>query len=168
MSLLLNGSKTMTIAGTEMQCIEIYTGESYTLPFTFTYANSAPINCNGWSLTTSAKFYDVDTVTYPTVDTVDLGNLSLKVPQPSTGAGTYSANLTAAFTTPASGIGYLYIPADLTGATGSPNPTPTINLANSGANSTLVIVTMGVSRTDPLSTKTDFNKEPIGIIVRYQ
>ena len=168
MSLLLNGSKTMTIAGTEMQCIEIYTGESYTLPFTFTYANSAPINCNGWSLTTGAKFYNVDTVTYPTVDTVDLGNLSLLAPQPSTGANTYSANLTAAFTTAASGIGYLYIPADLTGGTGSPNATPTINLANSGANSTLVIVTMGVSRTDILSTLTDFNKEPIGIIVRYQ
>lgn len=168
MSLLLNGSKTLTIAGTEMQCIEIYTGESYTLPFTFTYANSNPINCNGWSLTTSAKFYNVDTVTYPTVDTVDLGNLTLLTPQPSTGAGTYSANLTAAFTTAASGLGYLYIPADLTGGTGSPNPTPTVNLANSGANSTLVVVTMGVSRTDALSTKTDFNKEPIGIIVRYQ
>ena len=168
MSLLLNGSKTMTIAGTEMQCIEIYTGESYTLPFTFTYANSAPINCNGWSLTTSAKFYNVDTVTYPTLDTVDLGNLTLTSPQPSTGAGTYSANLTAAFTTAASGIGYLYVPSNLTGGTGSPNPTPTINLANSGANSTLVIVTMGVSRTDALSTLTDFNKEPIGIIVRYQ
>jgi hypothetical protein len=168
MSLLLNGSKTMTIAGTEMQCIEIYTGESYTLPFTFTYANSAPINCNGWSLSTSAKFYNVDTVTYPTLDTVDLGNLSLLAPQPSTGAGTYSANLTAVFTTAASGLGYLYIPADLTGNTGSPNATPTINLANSGANSTLVIVTMGVSRTDALSSKVDFNKEPIGIIVRYQ
>ena len=168
MSLLLNGSKTMTIAGTEMQCIEIYTGESYTLPFTFTYANSAPINCNGWSLTTSAKFYNVDTVTYPTVDTVDLGNLSLLSPQPSTGAGTYSANLTAAFTTPASGIGYLYVPANLTGGTGTGNLTPVINLANSGANSTLVIVTMGVNRTDPLSSLANFNKEPIGIIVRYQ
>jgi hypothetical protein len=168
MSLLLNGSKTMTIAGTEMQCIEIYTGESYTLPFTFTYANSAPINCNGWSLTSSAKFYSVDTVTYPTVDTVDLGNLSLLSPQPSTGVGTYSANLVAAFSNPAGGLGYLYIPADLTGGTGTGNLTPTINLANSGANSTLVIVTMGVSRTDALSTLTDFNKEPIGIIVRYQ
>lgn len=168
MSLLLNGSKTMSIAGTEMQCIEIYTGESYTLPFAFTYANGAPINCTGWSLSTSAKYYSIDTVTYPTIDTVDLGNLSLLSPQPSTGAGTYSANLTAAFTTAATGIGYLYIPADLTGGTGSPNPTPTISLANSGANSTLVIVTLGVSRTDALSTKTDFNKEPIGIIVRYQ
>ena len=168
MSLLLNGSKTMTIAGTEMQCIEIYTGESYTLPFTFTYANNAPINCTGWTLSTGAKFYSVDTVTYPTVDTVDLGNLSLLSPQPSTGAGTYSANLTATFTTPASGLGYLYVPANLTGGTGSPNPTPTINLANSGANSTLVIVTMGVSRTDTLSGSINFNKEPIGIIVRYQ
>jgi hypothetical protein len=27
---------------------------------------------------------------------------------------------------------------------------------------------MGVSRTDALSSLTDFNKEPIGIIVRYQ
>lgn len=167
MSLLLNGSKTLTIAGTEMQCIEIYTGESYTLPFTFTYANSNPINCNGWTLSTSAKFYNVDTVTYPTVDTVDLGNLTLTVPQPNTGAGTYSANLTATFTTANSGLGYLYIPSDLTGNVNG-DGTPVVNLANSGANSTLVVVTMGVSRTDALSTKTDFNKEPIGIIVRYQ
>jgi len=168
MSLLLNGSKTMSIAGTEMQCIEIYTGESYTLPFTFTYANNSPINCTGWTLTTGAKFYNVDTVTYPSPDTVELGNLAILSPQPSTGAGTYSANLTAAFTTAASGIGYIYIPANLTGGTGSPNPTPTINLANTGANSALVIITLGVSRTDALSSLTDFNKEPIGIIVRYQ
>ena len=158
----------MTIAGTEMACLEIYTGESYTLPFTFTYANGAPINCTGWSITTSAKFYNVDTVTYPTVDTVDLGNLSLLTPQPSTGAGTYSANLTAEFTTAASGIGYLYIPSNLANGTGTPNPTPTISLSNTGANSTLVIVTLGISRTDALSSKVDFNKEPIGIIVRYQ
>jgi len=168
MSLLLNGSKTMSIAGTELQCIEIYTGESYTLPFTFTYANTSPINCTGWTLSTSAKFYSVDTVTYPSADTVELGNLSLLSPQPSTGSGSYAANLSAAFTTAASGVGYMYIPADLTGGTGTPNPTPTISLANSGANSALVIVTLGVSRTDTLSSKVDFNKEPIGIIVRYQ
>ena len=168
MSLLLNGSKTMTIAGTEMQCIEIYTGESYTLPFTFTYANSVPINCVGWTLSTSAKFYNVDTVTYPSADTVDLGNLTLLSPQPSTGAGTYSANLSATFTTAASGIGYLYIPNDLTGNTGSPNPTPTITLANNAANSTIVVVTLGVTRTDPLSSATNFNTAPIVIVVRYQ
>lgn len=168
MSLLLNGAKTMTIAGTEMQCLEIYTGEAYTLPFAFTYANSAPINCVGWSLSTNAKFYNVDTVTYPNEDEVILGNLTLLSPQPSTGVGTYSANLTSAFTTAVSGLGYIYIPADLTGGTGTPNPTPTVTLANSGANTTLVVVTLNVTRTDPLSSKTDTNKEPFGIIVRYQ
>jgi len=168
MSLLLNGAKTMTIAGTEMQCLEIYTGEAYKLPFTFTYANTNPIDCSGWTLSTSAKFYNVDTVTYPNADEVELGNLSLDSPQPSTGAGTYSANLTAAFTNAGLGQGYIYLPANLTGGTGSPNPTPTIDLANSGANSTLVIITMGVSRTDILSSKVNFNKEPFGVIVRYQ
>jgi hypothetical protein len=167
MSLLLNGSKTMSIAGTEMQCIEIYTGESYTLPMSFKDANNAPINTTGWSLTTGAKFYSVSNIEY-TVDTVELGNLTLLSPQPSTGVGTYSANLTAAFTTPATGLGYIYIPADLTGGTGSPNPTPTIGLANSAANSTIVVLTLGVSRSDPLSGLVDFNKEPIGVIVRYQ
>ena len=62
----------------------------------------------------------------------------------------------------------MYIPADLTGGTGSPNPTPTITLANSTANTTLVVVTLSVTRTDALSSKTDISKEPIGMIVRYQ
>jgi hypothetical protein len=168
MSLLLNGSKTISIAGTEMQCIEIYTGESYTLPFTFTYANSAPINCTGWTLATSAKFYTASTVTYTSADAIDIGNLALLSPQPSTGSGTYSANLTATFTTAASGVGYLYVPANLTGGTGSPNPTPTISLANDSANSTLVVITLAVTRTDGLSGLVDVNKEPIGVIVRYQ
>lgn len=169
MSLLLNGSKTMTIAGTEMQCLEIYTGESYTIPFSFLDNTGNSINCTGWTLSTAAKFYAVDTVEYPTDNTpVILGNLTLTSPQPSTGAGTYSANLTAAFTTAASGVGYIYIPTNLTGGTGSPNATPTLSLANSSANSTLVIVTLGVQRTDALSSKVDYNREPIGFIVRYQ
>jgi hypothetical protein len=168
MSLLLNGSKTMTIAGTEMQCLEIYTGESYTIPFSFVDNVGNAINCTGWTLSTAAKFYAVSTVTYPTTSTVDLGDLTLNSPQPSTGGGTYSANLTAVFTTAASGIGYLYIPTNLTGGTGTPNATPVISLANSGANSTLVIVTLGVQRTDALSSLVDFSREPIGFIVRYQ
>jgi hypothetical protein len=168
MSLLLNGSKTISIAGTEMQCIEIYTGESYTLPFTFTYANSTPINCTGWTLATSAKFYTASTIVYDSTSTIDIGNLTLLAPQPSTGAGTYSANLTAVFTTAATGIGYLYVPANLTGGTGSPNPTPTIALANDSANSTLVVLTLAVTRTDGLSGLVDVSKEPIGVIVRYQ
>lgn len=168
MSLLLNGAKTITIAGTEMQCVEIYTGESYTFPFAFTDSAGNPINCTSWTLSTSAKFYTASTITYTDDISIDIGNLTLNSPQPSTGAGTYSANLTAAFTTASSGLGYMYIPANLTGGTGSPNPTPTIALANNTANSCLVVVTLGVSRTDVLSSLVDFNKEPIGIIVRYQ
>jgi hypothetical protein len=170
MSLLLNGAKTVTIAGTEMSCIEIYTGESYTLPFTFTDSGGNAINCTGWTLSTAAKFYTADNITYSSVvtDEINIGNLSLLSPQPSTGGGTYSANLTAAFTTAATGIGYIYIPANLTGNTGSPNATPTITLANNAANSTLVVVTLGVSRTDALSSLVNFNREPIGMIVRFQ
>jgi hypothetical protein len=162
MSLLLNGSKTMTIAGTVMQCLEIYTGESYTLPFTFTYANTNPINCTGWTLSTNTKFYTVDTVTYPTADSVDLGNLTLNTIQPNANAYTIST----AFTTAASGVGYLYIGNNITNTANV--GIPQITLANNTANSTLVIVSLGVSRTDALSSLTDFNKEPIGIIVRYQ
>lgn len=171
MSLLLNGAKTITIAGTEMSCIEIYTGEAYTFPFQFTDSVGNAINTTSWTLGTSAKFYTADNITYnlDNVSTViDIGNLTLDTPQPSTGVGTYSANLTAVFTTPATGIGYLYIPANLTGGTGSPNPTPTISLANSAANTNIVVVTMSVTRTDALSGLVNVNKEPIGMIVRYQ
>ena len=170
MSLLLNGAKTITIAGTEMSCIEIYTGEAYTFPFAFTDSVGNPINATGWTLGTSAKFYVADNITYSTADTTNIviGNLTLDTPQPSTGGGTYSANLPAVFTTAASGVGYLYIPANLTGGTGSPNPTPTISLANSAANTNIVVVTMSVTRTDALSSLPSVSREPIGMIVRYQ
>lgn len=172
MSLLLNGAKTMTIAGTEMQCLEIYTGEAYTLPLNFTYANGNPANAlvpNAWALSTSAKFYTVDTVTYPNVDEVVLGNITLLAPQPSTGAGTYSPNLIAAFSNAAAGTGYLYIPATLSGGSGSPDPTPTIGLANTTANSTLVIVTLQVSKQSTANASlAEINKEPLGFIIRYQ
>jgi hypothetical protein len=173
MSLLLNGAKTMTIAGTEMQCLEIYTGEAYTLPLNFSYSNGNPANAltpNAWALATSAKFYSVDTVTYPNADEVVLGNLTLLTPQPSTGVGTYSPNLVANWSNAAAGQGYLYIPANLTGGTGSPNPTPNIALANgSSANSTLVLVTLQISKQSTAnSALAEINKEPLGFIVRYQ
>ena len=171
MSLLLNGTKTITIAGTEMSCIEIYTGEAYTFPLQFTDSLGSNINATGWTLATSAKYYVADNITYNpggVTNQINVGNLTLTSPQPSTGAGTYSANLTAAFTTAATGTGYLYIPADLTGGTGSPNPTPTITLANSTANTNIVVVTLQVTRTDPISSLQSVNKEPIGMIVRYQ
>ena len=105
MSLLLNGAKTVTIAGTTMQCVEIYTGEAYTMPFNFTDSTGNAVNCNGWTLGTSAKFYTADTVSYNSSNTVvTIGNLTLDTPQPSTGAGTYSANLTATFTSANTGV----------------------------------------------------------------
>jgi hypothetical protein len=168
MSLLLNGAKTITIAGTEMSCIEIYTGEAYTFPFQFTDSVGNAINTTSWTLGTSAKFYVADTITYTSDTDINIGNLSLNSPQPSTGVGTYSANLTAVFTTAASGIGYLYIPADLTGGTGTGNLTPVISLANSAANTNIVVVTMSVTRTDALSSLPNVSREPIGMIVRYQ
>ena len=168
MSLLLNGAKTITIAGTEMSCIEIYTGEAYTFPFQFTDSVGNAINTTSWTLGTSAKFYVADIITYTSDTDINIGNLSLTSPQPSTGVGTYSANLTAVFTTPATGTGYLYIPATLTGGTGSPNPTPIISLANSAANTNIVVVTLAVTRTDALSGLASISREPIGMIVRYQ
>lgn len=168
MSLLLNGAKTITIAGTVMQCIEIYTGEAYTFPFSFTDSGGNAINTTSWTLGTSAKFYVADNITYTSDIEIDIGNLTLTSPQPSTGVGTYSANLTAVFTTPATGIGYLYIPDNLTGGTGSPNATPVISLANSAANTNIIVVTMSVTRTDALSSLPSVSREPIGMIVRYQ
>lgn len=174
MSLLLNGAKTMTIAGTEMQCLEIYTGEAYTLPLNFTYSNGNPANAlvpNAWALSTSAKFYSVDSVTYPNVDEVVLGNLTLLTPQPTTGPSTYTANLISAFSNAAGGQGYLYIPADLTGGTGAPNATPIIppSAASTANPSTLVVVTLQISKQSASNPSlAEINKEPLGFIVRYQ
>ena len=159
MSLLLNGAKQITIAGTEMSAIEIYTGESYTLPINFTYANSTPINCTGWALTTGVKYYTASDVTYVDADSIILGNLTLA-------NNTYTGNsLVAQFTSPVNGEAYLFVPGDLANGT---NGSPSISFTNSAANSTVAIITLGVTRTDPVSNRTNFNREPIGIIVRYQ
>ena len=164
MSLLLNGAKTITIAGTEMQCIEIYTGEAYTFPFTFTDGSGNAIDCTSWTLGISAKWYTCN-VTYSTeiTDEIIISNLTLDSPQPSAGAST---GLAAAFTTAASGEGYIYVPTVITGGYGTPNPSPTPTVTDT--DSILVIVTMSVSRTDALSGLVDVNREPFGMIVRYQ
>jgi len=165
MSLLLNGAKTLTIAGTEMQCLEIYTGESYTLPLNFVDNTGNTVNCYSWTLSTNAKFYTVDNITYSGNTAVNLGNLTLNSTQPN--ANAYTIN--AAFTNANVGQGYLYIGNSITTESNSgPAGIPVITLANSAANSTLVIVSLNVSRTDPLSSEVDYNREPLGFIVRYQ
>lgn len=165
MSLLLNGAKTMTIAGTEMQCLEIYTGEAYTLPISFTDANGNPANAlspNAWALSATANFYTVSDVTYPTADSVNLGNLTAISPQPN--AANYT--LQTAFTNAAVGTAYLYIGNNITN---SGNATPNVTLANNAANSTLVLVTLKVSKQSTANASlADINREPLGIIVRYQ
>lgn len=163
MSLLLNGAKTMTIAGTEMQCLEIYTGEAYTLPLTFTYANGAPANANGWTMTSSAKFYTVDNITYVDDNDVILGNITLNSGQPAANAYT----IVTGFTNANAGVGYLYVGNNITN-TGNAN-IPQVTLANSAANSTMVIVTLQIAKTSTANgSLTDINREPLGFIVRYQ
>lgn len=172
MSLLLSGSKTMTFAGTEMQCLEIYTGEAYTIDLQFTDSNGNAANATGWTLNTSAKFYEVDNVTYGSTitgnaDEVILGNITEYAPIPT--ASGY-ANLTAALTTPASGIGYLFIPPEIANGSGTPNPTPIPPLNNGTAqpDNILVIVTLQVVRPNATSSQDDIQKTPLGFIVRYQ
>ena len=172
MSLLLSGAKTMTFAGTEMQCLEIYTGESYTIALQFNDNTGNAVDASTWTLDASAKFYTVDNVTYNplTPDVVTLGNITLNATQPSTGAGTYSANLVADWSNAAAGTGYLYIPDEIANGSGSPDPTPTPNLNDGTAvpDNVLVIVTVGVDRPNAVSGKDDYQKEPLGFIVRYQ
>jgi len=165
MSLLLNGSKTMTIAGTEMQCLEIYTGEAYTLPISFTDANGNPANAlvpNAWTLSATANFYTISNVTYPTPDTVVLGNLTAISPQPN--AANYT--LQTAFTNANIGTAYLYVGNNITN---SGNATPNVTLANNTSNSILCLVTLTVTRESDANASLDnINREPLGFIVRYQ
>ena len=150
MSLLLTGAKTLTIAGTEMSAVELYTGESYTIPIEFTDGTGNAINTGGWTIGATAKFYNCD-VTYTNADIVNIANLSLDSPQPNTGAGTYAANLEAAWSNTSAGQGYLYIPTDMTGNVNGDN-TPIVPLEQTGANTVLVIVTIEVTLTDRIST----------------
>jgi len=154
----------MTIAGTEMQCLEIYTGEAYTLPIAFTDTNGNAANAlspNAWGIAASAKFYTVDNVSYGQNE-VTLGNINLNNTQPNANAYT----LQTAFVNAAAGTAYLYIGNNITN---SGNNTPTITLANSAANSTLVIVTLEITRESTANAALDdINREPLGFIVRYQ
>lgn len=160
MSLLLNGAKTMTIAGTQMQCLEIYTGEAYTLPISFLNSGGNPANAATWSLTANAKYYTTSNVAYST-NSVILGNITLDT-QPSPANYT----LQTGWTNAQAGTAYLYIGKDITG---NGTSTPTIDLANSTANSTLFIVTLTVTKPSTANASVnDVNREPLGFIVRYQ
>jgi hypothetical protein len=172
MSLLLNGAKTMTLAGTQMQCLEIYTGEAYTFPINFTDQNGNAANANVpnlWTLNTSAKYYTVANVTYNDSNTeVVLGNLTEMNTQPNTANYTIST----AWSNSANGQAYLYVGRNITGnGLYGPNgvSTPVVSLANNTSNSVLVLVTLQVEKESTYgNTLTEYNREPLGFIVRYQ
>lgn len=155
----------MTIAGTEMQCLEIYTGEAYTLPINFTDANGNPANAlqpNAWALSTTANFYQVSNVTYSSANSVVLGNLT-QLPSPANTDYTIVSNWTNA----AVGTAYLYIGNNITN-TANVN-IPQVTLANNTANSVLVLITLSVAKQSPANASlADINREPLGFIVRYQ
>lgn len=168
MSLLLSGAKTMTFAGTEMQCLEIYTGEAYTIDLQFTDSSGNAANANGWTLGTTAKFYNVSGLTYGEFgDTVNIGNIALYDPVPN--ANAYS-NLTAAFANADAGTGYLYIPPEIADGSGVGNttPVPPLNDGKASPESILVIVTLEVERPNATSSQVDIQKTPLGFVVRYQ
>ena len=156
----------MTIAGTTMQCLEIYTGEAYTFPINFTDANGNPANAlvpNAWALNATANFYTVSNVEYNTANTeVFLGNLT-QLPSPASNAYTIVTNWSNA----AAGQGYLYIGNNITN-TGNAN-IPQITLANNTNNTVMVLVTLSVSKQSSANASlADINREPLGFIVRYQ
>ena len=157
MSLLLNGAKTAIIAGTVLQCIEVYTGESYTMPFAFKDSSGNPVNISTWTFTPTCKWYTCK-ISYPTIQStiedIIVSNLTLVSPQPTpnppTGMSTGTINASL-------GTGYLYIPSGINGG-----QTLTVN----DTTSLMCIISLEVSRTNSFG-KVDSNIEPIGMIVRY-
>tara|TARA_R110001632_G_C11349362_1_gene418231 strand:- start:723 stop:1211 length:489 start_codon:yes stop_codon:yes gene_type:complete len=162
MSLLLSGAKTITFAGTEMQCLEIYTGEAYTINLNFTDSVGSAIDITAWTLGASVTYYSVDTVTYnDDLGQINLGNITLDTPQ-----GTDPTGLAVSIVSGPAGTAYLYVPNDLTDGT---NDRPTVPLVNGKSDpSVLAIVTVNIQRTDAVSSLTNESKEPLGFIVRYQ
>tara|TARA_R100000951_G_scaffold107745_1_gene103394 strand:+ start:3138 stop:3629 length:492 start_codon:yes stop_codon:yes gene_type:complete len=163
MSLLLSGAKTITFAGTEMQCLEIYTGEAYTIGLNFTDAGGTPIDISAWTLTTDVKYYSVDTVTYDDdLGQINLGNIVEDSPQ-----GTAPSGLAVTVVSAVGGTAALYVPDNLTD--GASNR-PTVQLVNGKADpTTLAIISVNISRADTtVPANINYSREPLGFIVRYQ
>jgi hypothetical protein len=135
------------------------------MPLQFKTKSGIAIDCTGWTLGTSAKFYR-GVIDYPNAITAKVSDLTKVIPQPSTGAGTYSQHLSASFVNAPSGEGYLYIPSNIANGTGGADVTPLPDLTDT--DSVIVVVTITISRTDVISGLVDVNKLPIALVVRYQ
>ena len=162
MSLLLSGAKTITFAGTEMSCLEIYTGEAYTIGLNFTDSGGSPVDITTWTLGVDVGYYSVDTVTYnDDLGQIDLGNIVADVPQ-----GTKPTGLVTSIVNGPAGTAYLYVPNDLTDGL---NDRPSVPLVQGKADPTvLAIITIDIQRTDATSGFVNQTREPLGFIVRYQ
>lgn len=162
MSLLLSGAKTITFAGTEMQCLEIYTGEAYTIGLNFTDTASTPIDITSYTLTPTVAYYDVDTVVYnDALGQIDLGNITVDP-----GSPTQPPLLAVTKVSAVGGTAVLYVPDNLTDGT---LDRPSVPLVNGKADpSVLAIVTIKITRANAESGQDDISKEPLGFIVRYQ
>jgi len=162
MSLLLSGAKIITFAGTEMQCLEIYTGEAYTIGLNFTDTASSPIDITSYTLDPTVAYYSVDTVVYnDNLGQIDLGNITADTPQ-----GTKPTALAVTKVSAVGGTAVLYVPSDLTDGL---NDRPTVPLVNGKSDpSVLAIITITITRANAESGANDISKEPLGFIVRYQ
>jgi hypothetical protein len=163
MSLLLSGAKTITFAGTEMQCLEIYTGEAYTIGLNFTDTTGTPIDITSYGLVPTVAYYSVDTVTYnDLLGQIDLGNITVDP-----GTPTQPVDLAVTKLSPGSnGQAVLYVPDDLTDGL---LDRPSVPLVNGKSDPTvLAIITVKITRLNTNSGKNDISKEPLGFIVRYQ
>jgi hypothetical protein len=145
-----------------MQCLEIYTGEAYTINLNFTDSAGAAVDITTWTLAASVTYYSVDTVTYnDDLGQINLGNITLDTPQ-----GTDPTGLAVSIVSGPAGTAYLYVPNDLTDGL---NDRPSVPLVNGKADpSVLAIITIDIQRTDPISTFVNQTREPLGFIVRYQ
>ena len=162
MSLLLSGAKTITVAGTVIQCIEVYKDEAYTIGLNFTDSASSPVDITNWGFATTAAYYSVDTVAYAGNE-ITLGNITLDAGSPTPPTGLTTAGIVPL----TNGQAYLYLPTELADGLGG-RPAPAL-LSGKGDPTVLVIVTIKITRASASAPgEDDISREPIGIICRYQ
>lgn len=198
MPLILNGSGKIQLAGNKIAYIEIYQKEAYTIPIYIKDKNLIPIDCTGWDLSVTAKWYkanvsyavespravnpeEVDVpVHYPDRPgplrpvSIEVESLEYIFPQP-----TVPEELVVQFTRPEIGEGFIYIPENISSKTEATTPKLEdhkgwIGLTDRNTRELiinpvlLVVITTTIERTSNLSGLQDINREPLGVIIRYQ
>lgn len=145
-----NTPRAMTVAGTEIQYLEIYTDEKYIFPIQFR-TGLTPVNANGWTTSVTTTYYTGDysgSDPSSTQTDVTMTNLVKLDPQPTT-----PVDLSFAAANLANGTFTLSVPTSITPAdyvfTTEDNPV------------LLCVVGLNVTRPD-----TTISREPIGFVIR--